>query len=86
MTSSSQIAKIVLSNAVTRVVGLGDEYSNDPLRSRNNSKNPSNAKVSACNGSTRLHGLNSLNLGIGKVGLDHYGTNHSKLKRINILE
>ena len=46
MTGSSQIAKIVLSNAVVRVVGLGDEYSNDPLRSRNNSQNPANAKIS----------------------------------------
>src|SRR6266699_4066705 len=65
MTGSSQIAKIVLSNSVARVVGLGDEYSNDPLRSRNNSKNPSNAKVSACSGSTGLHGLDSLKLVVG---------------------
>src|SRR5881397_633329 len=33
-----------------------------------------------------LHGLNSLNLVVGMVCLDYYSTEHSWLKRINILE
>ncbi len=86
MTGSSQIAKIVLSNAVVRIVGLGDEYPDDSPRSRNNSQNPANANVSACGGSMGLHGLNSLNLVLGMVCLDYYSTEHSWLKRINILE
>src|SRR6266480_2570049 len=43
-----------LSNAVTRVVGLGDEYPNDPLRSRNNSNNPANAEDICLQ---RFHGM-----------------------------
>ena len=59
LTGSSQIAKIFLSNGVTRVEALGDEYPNDPLRSRNNSNNPANAEDICLQ---RFHGIASTRL------------------------
>ena len=46
MASGSQIAKVVLCHTIVRVVGLGNEDSNNKLRSSDNTDDPSIAKIS----------------------------------------